>query len=130
MANKKADLIRLLEAELDVIEGGGSAPPAGKPVQEKPIFQHSLACINHWLVPGREAECNDDCILMHWVPEKDRKQTTPCQFIPLNSTGETVKSLEGDRERMEEAVKLWLRTTIERLKQEDEAPPDLPDVKF
>ena len=130
MANKKADLIRLLEAELDLVEGGGFAPPAGQPTQERATFRHSLACINHWLVPDREAECNEDCILMRWVPDSDRKQASPCQFIPLNEKGETVNSLQGDQERTEVAVKQWLRATIDRLRQEDEDSPDLPEVKF
>jgi hypothetical protein len=56
---------------------------------------------------------------MDWVPgEFKTGNSEPCHFIPLNDVGETVKSLEGQPERLEAAVKSWLRTTIERLKQE------------
>lgn len=124
MAGKNADLIRLLEAELDYIEGGGYGQPAGKPGEEKPLFYHSPACINHWQVPGHEAECHNDCILIDAVPEKHKSEALPCHFIPLNEKGETVESLEGDREAAEEQVKAWLRKTIQRLKDgEDVAMP-------
>ena len=129
MASSKADLLRLLEAELDFIEGGGYGRPAGEPARETPMFYHSLACINHWLVPGHESECHDDCVLMDFVPQKDRNAEMPCHLIVLNSSGETVKSLEGDQERLEREVTGWLRATIQRLKQ-SEAPADSPEVKY
>jgi len=118
VSEQRTNLIRLLEAELDVIEGGGYGRPAGQPAEERPMFYHSLACINHWLVPGRQEQCNEDCVLMEWVPEEHKSKALPCHFIPLNSRGDTVKSLEGSQERLEEAVKQWLRNTIERLKRE------------
>jgi hypothetical protein len=118
VSDQRADVIRLLEAELGVIEAGGYGRPAGRPGEERPMFYHSLACINHWLVPGHEAECHDDCVLMEWVPEAHKAEALPCHFIPLNSRGDTVKSLEGNQERLEEAVKQWLRNTLQRLKQE------------
>ncbi len=115
---KRAELIRLLEAELDYIEGGGYGSPAGQPSTERPIFYHSPACINHWLVPDHRPECHDDCILLDAVPDRHKEEALPCHFIPLNDTGETVNSLErgADREQVEEAVKAWLRTTIGKLK--------------
>lgn len=115
MLPERTDLIRLLEAELDFIEGGGYAPRAGE-AEPRPPFYHSLICINHWLVPGHESECHDDCVLLGAVPERHRNESLPCHFIPLNNAGDTVKSLEGDRERLEEAVKEWLRETIRRLR--------------
>ena len=123
MLPKRADLIRLLEAELDFLEGGGYAPRSGEPASQQPMFYHSISCINHWLVPGHEAECHEDCVLLGAVPERHRTEALPCHFIPLNPFGETVKSLEetGDRDRLEEAVKQWLRTTILRLKNGEDA---------
>lgn len=127
MRHSKADLLRLLEAELDLVEGGGYAPPAGRPLDAKSTFSNSLVCIEHWLIPDREPGCGNDCILMDWVPGEFRtEKSTPCHFIPLNDAGETVKSLEGDPERLEAAVKSWLRTTIERLKQERESDAASP----
>ena len=131
MPRDRAELIRLLEAELDFIEGGGYAPPSGKPSQEQPMFYHSISCINHWLVPEHESECHEDCILLGAVPQERRTEALPCHFIPLNQAGETVRSLEskGDREKLQEAVKDWLRTTIGRLKNGEE-PLGPVDVKY
>ena len=132
MASKREDLIRLLEAELDFVEGGGYGAPAGQPNKEQPLFFHSPACINHWHVPGHRPDCHDDCILMDAVPGDHKKEALPCHHIPLNQAGETVKSLEdrGDRERAEEEVKAWLRLTIERLKAGDIAPGLPDDIKY
>jgi hypothetical protein len=127
----RADLIRLLEAELDFIEGGGYAPRAGQSSADPPMFYHSISCINHWFVPGHESECHEDCILLGAVPAEHKAEALPCHFIPLNETGDTVKALEerGDRERLQEAVKQWLRTTIQRLKEGQDAL-GLPEVKY
>jgi hypothetical protein len=130
MASEKANLIRLLEAELDLIEGGGYGQPAGEAIKETPMFYHSLVCINHWLVPGHESECHDDCILLDAVPATCRTEKLPCHFIALNEAGDTVNSLEqkGDREHLETEVKKWLRATIQRLRQDD--VQGLADVKY
>jgi hypothetical protein len=131
MPGGNENLIRLLEAELDFVEGGGYGQPAGHPKDEKPMFFHSPVCINSWCVPDHSAECHEDCVLLEVVPEKHRVQNLPCHFIPLNAMGETIKSIEesGDRERLEEAVKDWLRRTIQRLK-EGENVLGISDVKY
>ena len=118
MTTKKADLIRLLEAELDVVEGGGYGRSVHEPQVQPPMFKHSLACINHWEVPGHEAECHTDCVLMDFVPQEHKNEAIPCHFIQLNEHKDTAHSLEENQERMEEAVKQWLRATISRLKAE------------
>jgi hypothetical protein len=131
METNKLDLIRLLEAELDLIESGGYGSPGGKPAKDQPVFYHSLVCINHWLIPSHESECHEDCILLEAVPEKYRSESLPCHFIPLNAAGDTVMSLgpNCDRARLEDAVKEWLRTTIQRLKQ-GENPLGISEVKY
>ena len=130
MTSKKADMIRLLEAELELIEGGGYGLPAGQPAAERPMFYHSLVCINHWQVPDHDSECHENCVLLDAVPEPHRTEKLPCHFIPLNPRGDTVQSLEasGDREVMQEKVKQWLRETIQKLK---DSPEDAaPDVEY
>jgi hypothetical protein len=130
MPANQADLIRLMEAELDLIEGGGYGLAAGRPPEERPMFSESLACINHWLVPGHEGGCQQDCALMQFVPEKDKNQELPCHFIPLNSAGQTVKSFEGNQPQLEEAVKAWLREQIRQLRSGDATIPGAPEVKY
>jgi hypothetical protein len=130
MSGKRSEMIRLLQAELELIEGGGYGLPAGEPSAERPMFYRSLVCINHWQVPGHDEECHDNCILLDAVPEGHRSEKLPCHFIPLNPAGDTVQALEqsGDRERTAEEVKNWLRTTIAALMAQpdadtEEAPP-------
>jgi hypothetical protein len=127
--SRNTDLIRLLETELDFIEGGGYGRLPGQPTLERPMFYQSSACIQHWLVPGHKPGCHEDCVLMDWVPAEFKTKELPCHFIPLNDSGETVNSLEGNQDRLEEAVKSWLRSTIARLKKEGTAndrPSDIP----
>ena len=130
MSSKKADMIRLLEAELDVIEGGGYGLPAGQPAVERPMFLHSLVCINHWQVPDHDSECHDNCVLLDNVPEAHKQEKLPCHFIPLNAKGDTVQSLEtsGDREATQEKVKQWLRARIEELKNSPDE--DVPETEY
>lgn len=125
---KRSELLRLLEAELDLIEGGGYGRPAGEPNRERPMFERSLVCIDHWFIPGHDSGCSEDCILMDFVPPAHRAERHPCHFILLNEAGDTVRSLEGNQDRLEEEVKAWLRKTIARLKTEEDRPG--PDVTY
>lgn len=125
----RADLIRLLEAELDVIEGGGYGRSVhDEPWKERPMFKNSIACIQHWNVPDHEPECHQDCVLMNFVPDSAKNEAMPCHFIPLNERGDTVHSLEaaGRRDKLEAVVADWLRKTIERLKSEQASQPEKP----
>jgi len=59
---------------------------------------------------------------MQLVPEVDREKSAPCDHIILNEAGETVDSLyhTADQAETEEAVKEWLRKTIQNLEKERE----------
>ena len=122
-APDRRDLISLLEIELGVIEDGGYGRSPRAPRKPKPMFQHSVSCINHWIDPDHPADTCEGCILLDFVPEEQKQCELPCHYIPLNKEGETVDSLEqiGDRERLQEVVASWLRTTIRRLKTELES---------
>jgi hypothetical protein len=54
---------------------------------------------------------------MNFVPLEHRSGPVPCHYIPLNAAAETIESIrqKGDQEQLEEAVKNWLRSNIERL---------------
>lgn len=131
MATDKAELIRLLETELDMIESGAYAPHSGEPNKTQPAFFHTPICINHWVVPDHEKECHDDCVLLKAVPEPHKSEALPCHHIPLNEAGDTVETLErkGNEAQLEETVKAWLRATIQRLKA-GENPLGVTDVKY
>jgi len=54
------------------------------------------------------------------VPAPAQGEEVPCHHIPLNAQGETVYTMERQYEQMEleEAVKNWLRATIQRIERE------------
>ncbi len=132
MRSRREDLIRLLEAELDVLEWGGYGRSVREPWKPRPIFQHSVVCINHWVVPGHPPECHEGCVLLDFVPEEHRQEALPCHFIPLNEKGETIASLQekGDQARLEEAVKQWLQTVIRLLKEAALEEAEKPEVPY
>jgi hypothetical protein len=69
---------------------------------------------------SKDHEPCSECLLMQFVPEESRKQQTPCVHIPLSATGETLENLyrTGTQLEIEEALGMWLRTTIHRLEAE------------
>jgi len=113
-------MIRLLETELALIESGGYGRSVREPWKPKSMFQYSVACINHWLVPEHVPDKCEGCLLLDFVPNEHKNEEAACHFIPLNEAGETVQSLEqkGDQDRLEKVVSEWLRATIKRLKEE------------
>ena len=120
MDKKRSDLIRLFEMELEVLERGGYSQSVRDPHQAKSIFQYSIACINHWLVPDHPPDSCEGCVLLDFVPEELQTAEVPCHLIPLNEEGDTVDSLRqvGNQDRLVETVKDWLRSTIAQLKSE------------
>ena len=79
------------------------------------LFLDSPSCLNFNL-PRRPQPCGK-CFLIDFVPVPFLEENMPCHFIPLNEHGETIDSLErqAHQTEMEDAVKQWLRATIERL---------------
>jgi len=53
------------------------------------------------------------------VPEEHKDEDIPCQFIPLNEQGNSISELEeaGKREEAEQALLVWLDSTIQRLEE-------------
>ena len=118
----KRDLLEVLKFELSFLEQGGYGRSVRTPWKPTSIFQDSLSCLN-FNDPERPHPCNE-CIFWDLVPQQFHEQNVPCHFIPLNGDGETVDSMEHQysQPELEEAVKNWLRKTIDKLEQERAAP--------
>jgi hypothetical protein len=115
MERDDRDVLEILKSELDFIEKGGYGRSVRTPWLPTSVFQDAPSC---FCFPYRTHD--QACALMDFVPPERRSDAVPCHSIPLNSAGETVESIEslGDQQRLEEAVKEWLRAAIERLEQQ------------
>ena len=118
MSNDKRDILEVLKFELNFLEQGGYGRSVRTPWKPTSIFLDSPSCIN-FNDSGRPNPCSE-CLLTDFVPEKSHEEEIPCHHIPLNNQGETVYTMERQREQieLEEAVKNWLRATIQRIEQE------------
>jgi hypothetical protein len=118
MDTKDFDRKELLNFELGFIEAGGYGRSVRTPHKATRTFQDSLSCLN-FAEPDRPHPCSE-CLLIDYVPKELRSTDVPCHHIPLNAAGDTVEDLEekGNQERLEDAVKGWLRTTLKELEQE------------
>ncbi len=117
MPEDKRDILEVLKFELDFLEQGGYGRSVRTPWKPTSIFQDSLSCIN-FNSPEQQHPCNE-CLLSTFVPEQAQSEKIPCHHIPLNPDGETVHSMERQRPQieLEEAVRNWLRATIQRIEQ-------------
>jgi hypothetical protein len=118
MSNDKRDILEVLKFELNFLEQGGYGRSVKTPWKPTSIFLDSPSCIN-FNDSGRPHACSE-CLLTDLVPTKYREEEIPCHRIPLNEQGETVYSMERQREQgeLEAAVKVWLRSTIQRVEAE------------
>lgn len=118
MSDDKRDILEVLKFELNFLEKGGYGRSVRTPWKPTSIFLDSPICIN-FNDPGRPHPCNE-CLLTDFVPENSQEEQVPCHHIPLNPQGETVYSMERQREQieLEDAVRNWLRSTIQRIEQE------------
>src|SRR5262245_13284357 len=115
MAQDDRDALEVLKAELNFIEKGGYGRSVRSPRQPTSMLQDSPICLNYADL-DRSQPCSE-CLLINFVPLKDREKDVPCHFIPLNSDGDTIDELgwEQDQHGLEENVKIWLRATIKGL---------------
>ena len=118
MAEDKRDVLDVLKFELEFLEQGGYGRSVRTPWKPTSMFQDSLSCIN-FNNPDERRPCSE-CLLNDFVPSCSQSETVPCHHIPLNAKGETVKELEEDKTQahVEEAVRNWLRSTIQRIELE------------
>lgn len=114
----KREMIDKLKLEVSVIRDGGYNPSVHEPHRELQLFRDSITCLNFGL-EIKEEPC-EHCFLMRFVPPAHRNKTEPCHYIPLNSRGDTIASLQekGDKDALEAALLSWLYATISRLESE------------
>ena len=118
MTKDDRDILELLKQELSFIEEGGYGRSVRTPWLPKSVFQDSLSCLNYGY-PYRAHPCAE-CCLIDFVKPKDRSQSVPCHFIPLNDTGNTIEEFEtrGDEPTIQHAVKIWLQGKISQIEAE------------
>jgi hypothetical protein len=118
MSQDKRDILDVLKFELSFLEQGGYGRSVRTPWKPTSVFLDSPSCIN-FNDSGRPHPCNE-CLLTDLVPLKNQKEDIPCHHIPLNPQGETVHSMERQREQieLEDTLKSWLRETIQRIEQD------------
>jgi hypothetical protein len=123
MSDDKRDVLEVLKFELNFLEQGGYGRSVRTPWKPTSAFLDSPSCIN-FNDSGRPHPCSE-CLLTDFVPERCREEETPCHHIPLNAHGETVYTMERQREQieLEEALKNWLKETIQRIEHERAAQP-------
>lgn len=115
MRKDDRDILETLKQELDFIEKGGYGRSVKTPWKPTSAFQDSLSCLNYGY-PYKAHSCSE-CFLIDFVPVKGCAEAIPCHHIPLNETGDTIESLEGEenQHKLEENLKVWLRARIKEL---------------
>ena len=111
-------MLEILRFELKFLEDGGYGRSPRAPWRPTYVFEDSPTCLNFG-DRSRPHPCTE-CALMQFVPVQHRKETVPCQFIPMTEQGETIEYLYrcGTQLEIEEALKRWLRREIGRIEAE------------
>ena len=118
MSEDKRDMLEVLKFELQFLEQGGYGRSVRTPWKPTSTFQDSLSCLN-FNDPERPHPCSE-CFLTDMVPDQLKQEEVPCHHIALNPEGETVHTMERQRNQpeMEETLKSWLRKEIQRIENE------------
>jgi hypothetical protein len=118
----KQKLVDILKSELTFFERGGYRREARFPWRPNFIFEDSPTCIN-FRAEERERRPCEECHLINLVPLDRRNRRSPCRYIDLTDSGETVNSFyeHGTEEELERALGNWLRQKIRELEAGDSA---------
>jgi hypothetical protein len=119
MGFDKLEMINQLKFEIEMIEKGGYHPSVRDPRHAPEIFRDSVTCLNVGL-EEKEHPCSS-CFLSEFAPPEVRdSQGDVCHKIRLNDQGDTVESLkaEGDPNKLQANVLVWLKNTVAKLEQE------------
>jgi hypothetical protein len=116
---RRLEIVEKLKLELNILQDGGYGRSVRTPNVEPIYLRDSVTCLNFGREDSEREPCYQ-CFLMDFVPAERAGRELPCHHIPLNDAGETVASLRGsgDKDRLEQALKEWLTTTIQRLEAE------------
>lgn len=117
MAPDPKEIIEQLKLQRDILKDGGYGRSVRTPWKEERIFRDSITCLNV-SEEVKKHPCNE-CLLWEWVPEGHKDEDIPCHFIPLDAQGNSIAELEdsGKREEAEQALLVWLDSTIEKLEE-------------
>ena len=124
MSWENKELIKILQRELEFVEGGGYRNPQQAAWRPQFIFEDSPTCLNYRNF-GEQLPCNE-CALIEFVPGELKKEKFPCRHIPLDESGQTLYSLyrNGTEEETHAIVENWLRATIRGLEREQTSTED------
>lgn len=108
------ELLQMLRFELNYLEQGGFQRDRATMGLDSPFLGTTL-CVNFG-DPLRRHSCRE-CALHRFVPPDRQHEEFPCHYIPLDASGDTIARLIATKkpERLEIALKHWLRATIARL---------------
>jgi hypothetical protein len=128
--NRQA-VLNALRAELAFLKSGGYRNPSRAAWRPQFIFEDSPTCLNRILTRPRKP-CSE-CALAGFILQGFATRRSPCRYIPLNESGDTIDSFyrTGAREELESAVEEWLKATIRRVEREEAEYPGTqqrPDV--
>lgn len=117
MPKDERDLLDVLKFELEFLEQGGYGRLPREAWRSRLIFLDSPTCAN--FNTTERVPCSE-CGLMPLIPEDARDKRVPCDHILLTPAGDTLESLyrTGTQQEIEDALGVWLRTTIKRLEEE------------
>jgi len=115
MPKDDRDVLEVLKFELAFLEQGGYGRSVRTPWKPTSIFQDSISCLNFG--ESEKVHPCSECLLIDFVPSKERAAEVPCHHIQLNDKGETVDSVNryDNQQELEEKVKQWLRAAIARI---------------
>jgi len=117
--------IETLRKELEFLDNGGYRQAMGW--RSPLVFEDSPTCPK----PPSSACPDVQCVLLDFVPKKQRDESIPCRHIPLNEAGETLHTLYNTAgiEEIENVLREWLKRKIAELEQVIRSEPLLLERK-
>jgi len=117
MSDDKRDVLEVLKFELAFLEQGGYGRSVRTPWKPTSIFLDSPSCLNFNDASEQRHPCSE-CLLTDFVPAHAQGEAVPCHHIPVGPKGETVGELDGSQIASEDALREWLRATIDRMEKQ------------